>query len=207
MGDGMPFSDLVGLVLRTVMASPERILPPTNSLPPLRCEAGLIGIDLGESGTGGDCGGTRKGLSREGGKAAPGLNEKDGRAGDLGLLASPSVVEIIKAGSCTSIADLGRRPVAREKDEGAEEEDGLAGNTKCGFGGGKAFRGDAKGESEGRFCKATSTKAGSAKPRVVASSGLVEGGGPIIMSGPNVVAIFPTRAAAPETMGNSIANG
>jgi len=199
----MPFSDLVGLVLRTVMASPERILPPTNSLPPLRCEAGLIGIDLGESGMGGDCGGTRKGLSREGGNAAPGLNEKDGRAGDL----SPSVVEIIKAGSCASIADRGRLPVAREKEEGAEEDDGLAGNTKCGFGGGRAFRGDAWGASEVRVFNVASTKAGSAYPRVVASSGLFEGGPPSIMSGPNVVAIFPTRAAASEAMDNSIANG
>jgi hypothetical protein len=207
MGDGMPFSDLVGLVLRTVTASPERILPPTNSLPPLRCEAGLIGIDLGESGTGGDCGGTRKGLSREGGNAAPGLNENDGRAGDLGMLPSTSVVEIIKADSCASIAERGRLPVALEKDEGAEEEDGLAGNTKCGFGGGRAVRGDAWGASEGRLCNAASTRVGSAYLRVVASSGLFAGGAPSIMSGPNVVAIFPTRAAAPEEMDNSIANG
>ena len=102
-----------------------------------------MGIDRGESGAGGDCGGTRNGLSRDGDKEAPGLNEKAGSAGDFNLGFSLSVVEITKAGSCDSIADRGRLPVARENDEGAEEEDGLAGNTKGGFGGGRVDRGDA----------------------------------------------------------------
>lgn len=34
-GEAIPLSDFVGLVLMTVMESPVRMLPPTNSLPPL----------------------------------------------------------------------------------------------------------------------------------------------------------------------------
>lgn len=139
--------------------------------------------------------------------AAPGLKENEGRAGDLELLPSPSVVEIINAGSWASIADRGRLPVALEKDEGADEEDGLAGNTKGGFGRGRAARGDVWEASEERFFSASSTKVVIAYPRVVASSGLFERGASSIMPGPNVVAIFPTRAAAPEAMDNSVDNG
>ena len=129
--------------------------------------------------------------------AAPGLNENEGRAGDLELLPSPSVVEIINAGSCASIADRGRLPVALEKDEGADEEDdGLAGNTKGGFGGGRAARDDVWEASEERFFNASSTKVDIAYPRAVALSGLLEMGASSIAPGPNVVAIFPTRAAA-----------
>lgn len=40
------------------------------------------------------------------------------------------------------MADNGRRPVALEKDEGAEADEGLAGKTKGGFGRGGIVRGD-----------------------------------------------------------------
>lgn len=68
-------------------------------------------------------------------RLAPGLNEKFGSAGDPGerfslLLLAP------KGRSCVSIADRGRRPVARETEDGADTDAGLAGKTKCGFGGG-----------------------------------------------------------------------
>lgn len=139
----MPLSDFVGLPLRTVTASPSRILPPTNSLPPLRCPAGLIGIDLGESGAEGDLGGIKKAFSVAAGdgKDAPGLKEKAGSTGDLCFDFSPSVV-MTSPGSRESTADRGRRPVARENDDGAEDEEGRAGNTNGGFGGGTADRGD-----------------------------------------------------------------
>ena len=49
-GEAKPLSNLVGLVLRTVMASPALILPPTNSLPPRLWPApeGLVGIARGD---------------------------------------------------------------------------------------------------------------------------------------------------------------
>jgi len=139
--------------------------------------------------------------------AAPGLNENEGRAGDLELLPSPSVVEIINADSCASIADRGRLPVALEKDEGADEEDGLAGNTNGGFGGGRAARGDVWEASEERLFNASSTKADIAYPRVAGPSGLFERGASSIMSGPNVVAIFPTRAAALKRWTTQLSTG
>ncbi len=37
VGEAMPLSDFVGLVPITVMESPDRTLPPTNSLPPRLC--------------------------------------------------------------------------------------------------------------------------------------------------------------------------
>lgn len=82
---GKPFS-LVGLVLMTAMELPSRMLPPTNSLPPLRWpwRTGLEGegIALGECG---DVGGLRRtGELRLGGSEAPGLKLKSGRAWRLG---------------------------------------------------------------------------------------------------------------------------
>lgn len=96
----MPLSDLVGLVFVMVIASPLRMLPPTNSLPPLRCPwpEGRAGTNLGELGADGDCGGLKNIVSGPGvgGKAAPGLNEKDGRAGDrsAGFSFSASRIEV-----------------------------------------------------------------------------------------------------------------
>jgi hypothetical protein len=138
----MPLSDFVGLTFVTVIASPSRMLPPTNSLPPLRCPrpAGRFGANRGEFGAEGDCGGLRNTLSNPGvgGREAAGLNEKAGRAGDReGPFPS-------SAPDCeTSMADRGRLPVAREKEEGAEEDEGRAGKTNGGFGGGGFDRGDA----------------------------------------------------------------
>ena len=137
----MPLSDLVGLVPKTVIVSPSRILPPTNSLPPRRWPAAAdrIGIVLGDSATekDGDRGGSRKAFSTTGsaGRVAPGLNENAGRAGDLGFTES-FLVATIKDGSMMSMADRGRLPAALDRDDGAEDDDGRAGNTKGGFGGG-----------------------------------------------------------------------
>lgn len=68
------------------MASPSRILPPTNSLPPLRCPwpEGRVASNRGEFGAEGDRGGLRNMFSGNGvgGKEAPGLNEKAGSAGE-----------------------------------------------------------------------------------------------------------------------------
>lgn len=85
-------------------------------------------------------------LSTSGGgdKDAPGLNEKAGRAGDRGRgFSSPRIT--LDAALFGSIADRGLLPVARESEEGAEEDDGRAGNTNGGFGGGGFDRGDACG--------------------------------------------------------------
>jgi len=85
LGDAKPLSDLVGLVPVTVIESPERMLPPTNSLPPLRCPTPVgregDGTSLGDTG-GGDNGGLRSELV-SGDSEAPGLNVKLGSAGDL----------------------------------------------------------------------------------------------------------------------------
>lgn len=50
--------------------------------------------------------------------------------------------------SWISIADRGRRPVAREKDDGAEADEGLAGKTNGGFGNGGIVRGDRGSEED-----------------------------------------------------------
>jgi hypothetical protein len=75
------------------------------------------------------------------GREAPGLNEKAGKAGDFDpcLLSSALANGTVWRGS---IAERGRLPVALEKEEGAEADDGRAGKTKCGFGGGGFERGD-----------------------------------------------------------------
>jgi len=93
----------------------------------------------GEPGADGGSVGLRNAASgaRVDGSVAPGLNEKFGRAGDRDLRISKSVVAP-NAIVCGSIADRGRLPVTREKDEGVEEDDddGRIGKTKGGFGGG-----------------------------------------------------------------------
>ena len=157
VGDGRPPSDLVGLVLMTVMDSPVLTFPPTNSLPNLRCpcRAGMVRGVIGETG------GLNRELSED--VDAPGLKEKSGRAegpdcASEGLVAAAPGLKL-KSGSaearderksagssliskcCTgsSTTDLGRRPAALENDEDADEE-GRAGNTKGGFGGGRSRR-------------------------------------------------------------------
>jgi hypothetical protein len=75
------------------------------------------------------------------GKDAPGLNEKAGSAGDRETKISSSV-SALGAVLRGSIADRGRLPVALETEDGAEEDDGRAGKTNGGFGGGGYDRGD-----------------------------------------------------------------
>ena len=140
------------------------------------------------------------------GREAPGLKENAGRAGDLRLGFSPSV-EITKPGSCESIADRGRRPVAREKDEGADEDDGRAGKTKGGFGGGGGGFGDVCGLAAGASGEDTPASVGAPKQGVVSLPKPSAMEAPTIMSGPIVAAIFPSRSAAPEAMDNSNTNG
>lgn len=163
-----------------------------------------MGAERGESGAEGDFGGIKNACSvtGAGGRAAPGLKEKAGSAGDRDFLSPPSVA-MTSAGSLDSIADRGRLPVAREKEEGAEYEDGRAGKTKGGFGGGKVDLGDicglARDEScDGIWSTVKSRVVSRPKPSTEVS---------IIISGPAVAAISPSRAAAPEGMGNSVSGG
>lgn len=51
--------------------------------------------------------------------------------------------------SFPSTADCGRRPVALETDDGAEDDDGRIGKTNGGFGGGGFGRGDGCGVETG----------------------------------------------------------
>lgn len=152
IGEAMPLSDLVGLTFVTVMESPSLIFPPTNSLPPLRWPwpPGLAAAVLGELGADGGNVGLRNALSGVRvveGREAPGLNEKVGNAGDRGFDFSISALEsstLIRG----SIADRGRLPVALESEDGAEDEEGRAGKTKGGFGGGGITRGEDCGLEE-----------------------------------------------------------
>lgn len=137
-GDANPLSDLVGLVLMTAIEFPSRILPPTNSLPPLRCpcptgrEGDASGLE--EFGV---TGGLRSvNDSGSGGKDAPGLKLNAGRATLLRCLS------LLLGGESNgtfwgSMADIGRRPLARVLVVGTWEGEGIwAGKTNGGFGGG-----------------------------------------------------------------------
>lgn len=185
----MPLSDFVGLepLVKTVMASPSRMLPPTNSLPPRRCPrpCGRVGINRGELCADGDSGGLRNILSALGGsgKEAPGLNEKAGRGGgrEAGFPLSTSTLGKASRGS---IADRGRLAVVRGNVV-EEEERGRGGNTNGGFGGGGFDLGTTCGRERGTW------EAVSAGSRRVASCSWSGDGGSIIMLGPSVVAIFP----------------
>lgn len=139
-----------------------------------------MGIDRGESGADGDFGGIRNACSVAGGggKDAPGLKEKAGNAGDLELGFAASVA-MTRTGSWESTADLGRRPVARENDEGAEYDDGRAGKTNGGFGSGSVVLGETWGLASDSSCEG------------VASWSRLPEGVSTIMSGPIVVAIIP----------------
>jgi hypothetical protein len=67
----------------------------------------------------GDKGGVkRQGVWGSGGRRAPGLKLKSGNADRLCLSAFSAENPKLKLG--VSIADMGRRPVAREKEDGAE---------------------------------------------------------------------------------------
>jgi hypothetical protein len=189
------------------MASPSRMLPPTNSLPPLRCPwpVDRVATSRGEFGAEGDRGGLRNMPSGPGdsGKEAPGLNENEGSAGDRAA-AFPSSRVTCGAELRGSIADRGRLPAGLPTNEGAEDDDGRAGKTKCGFGGGGFDRGDAWGLEKGECGESISLRGRVPGKCSAALCSRESGeGGSIIMSGPTV-AIFPSRAAAPEPIGNSV---
>jgi hypothetical protein len=150
----LPPSDFVGLELKTsILALPERYSPPTNSLPPRLC------VPLAGEGRG-DCWGdgasrnswAGKSVAVEGARFAPGLNENAGRA-DEPWEGVSSVLPAASAARPGSIADLGRLPVAREYEDGAEADIALGGKTNGGFGGGGCAwawdRGDNSGVSRG----------------------------------------------------------
>lgn len=155
LGESKPLSDLVGLVLITVIDPPAFSLPPTNSLPPRRCPVRL-GVIIGDGGESGGLSKDSSGPSVAPG-FAPGLNEKSGRAegrrdrvAASGLRLAPglklnsggasdksSVSCSVRPGNST--AERGRRPF--EYGEEDEDVEGRAGNTNGGFGGGKLMRG------------------------------------------------------------------
>jgi hypothetical protein len=139
-GEVDPLSDLVGLVLMTAIELPSRRRPPTNSLPPR-----LWPWPVGRAGDGnslfgeyGEVGGLRnRGLLGAGGRDAPGLKLKAGRATLAPLRGLSGFGGREPRGlSCCSWTDMGRRPEARGCTEGVDGESSLAGKTKCGFGGG-----------------------------------------------------------------------
>lgn len=78
-GDAKPLSDLVGLVLMTVIDSPSLSFPPTNSLPP-RLWPPRLGIVRGDAGEPGDRGGLINELA--GSEGALELKLNSGRGGD-----------------------------------------------------------------------------------------------------------------------------
>lgn len=103
----------------------------------------------------------------------------------------------VEVGCRGSIADIGRLPVAREKEEGAEEEDdGRAGNTNGGFGRGACDLGDVGELDRGVIWEAMLSMLAGTTRRVST-----------ILSGPTVAAIFPSRTAAPGAMNDSVRNG
>lgn len=186
----MPLSDLVGLVLVTVIISPERRVPPTNSLPPRRCPCPMF---LGDEAAGaGDSGGLRNVLSDgEVDGSAPGLKEKEGSATGEAGRASFST-SLPKARSAVSIADRGRRPVARERDEGADEGEARAGKTKGGLGSGAPDRGEVWALGTGSFCSIMSSPApGTDKCACAVRLKTSVLGVSTTCSGPAAVAIFP----------------
>lgn len=148
----MPLSDFVGLVLVTVMESPLRMLPPTNSLPPLRWPwPGLEGddIDLGDEvcGDSGDIGGLRRAAFESPVMLAPGLKLKFGRAAGRPGLPVEGVGSLGPLMARGSMAEAGLRPVALENDVGADAG-AFAGKTKGGRGLGGIFRGEVVSSSE-----------------------------------------------------------
>lgn len=93
-------------------------------------------------------------MAVDGARLAPGLNENAGRAEEPWADVS-SFLPAASAARPGSIADLGRLPVAREYEDGAEVDIALGGKTNGGFGGGAGAwawawdRGDNSGASRG----------------------------------------------------------
>lgn len=97
--------------------------------------------------------------------------------------------------------------MALERDEGAEDDEGLAGKTNGGFGGGGFDRGDACALERDVCGDAMSPKFEVSGNCIAAPCSRQSGeGGSIIMSGP-IVAMFRSRSAAPEPIGNSVQHG
>lgn len=76
---------------------------------------------------------------------APGLKLKSGNAGDREGLVSISIGRVGEPISRGSTVDRVRRPLAREKEDGAEEGEARAGKTKGGFGNGEFILGESWG--------------------------------------------------------------
>jgi len=165
----------------------------------------LTGIDLGETGAVGECVGLRKELSviGSGGTDAPGLKLKEGkagRAGDRGLGLSVSTSSP-RPDICGSIAERGRLPEARVPE--AEEDEGRAGNTNGGLGGGTFDLGESCGLPKGDDREAImSTDAEVVMRRVPGLLKLSFKGEPRNISDSVAVAIILSRTAAPEVMDN-----
>lgn len=156
-GEAKPLSGFVGLVLMIVIASPARSFPPTNSLAPrlwpwrpggMCGDCGVFGglsnelllllllssiLAPGLKEKSGKAGerpgdrGCRPALS--GAREAPGLKLNSGRPGEgLGLRSAPcwKISGNLSAGSN---ADLVRRPVALEYEDGADDGPCLPGKT------------------------------------------------------------------------------
>jgi hypothetical protein len=201
VGKAIPLSDFVGLELVTVMESPFRNFPPTNSLPPRRCPCpvGLFATDCPETGVEGDCGGLRNNVrvgdgTVFGGTDAPGLKEKAGSAGERALRLSASRTR--PRARFFGSNDGGHRLAMWEKGDGAEPEagkdmdDGLRGKTKGGFGGGF---GCGEGSGVGREGNAEArlpTAEDPANEDGWDASRLLVVGGSIIRSGAITAAIF-----------------
>jgi hypothetical protein len=129
----------------------------------------------------------RKLFSRSGDNIAPGLKLKSGNADRACLSAFSAENPKLKLG--VSMADMGRRPVALEKDEGADAEPGgWAGKTNGGFGGGSSAWALQSSDWDpfSEFIEAANRSAG------LSNAGPEDG--PDSRSGPNVVAIFSSAA-------------
>lgn len=85
------------------------------------------------------------------GRDAPGLKEKAGRAGERDAGFPSSASRLSTATMRGSIADRGRLPLVRGIDDGPEEDDGRAGKTNGGLGGGfdRGQACDSDGPSDG----------------------------------------------------------
>lgn len=103
------------------------------------------GIERGD-GVSGDMGGLKRVVVVSAARAAPGLKLKLGRAAGRPALMGAPTVSLFSAGSRGSMADRVLRPVALEKDDGADAG-ALAGKTKGGRGLAGIFRGEAAASS------------------------------------------------------------
>lgn len=120
MGGGRTPSPFVGLVLIKPRPAPDLPSPPINSLPPLLCPPGLEGIALVAPGEVGDCGGLEvpEPSCADAARLKLKLGKGGGgdRPGPLGRLRIEP-----ESSPCKSNVCLCPRPVAFDKDDGAED--------------------------------------------------------------------------------------